>query len=91
MKVVVNKCFGGYGLSKEAYQFLGIEWDGYGYALSGDNERTNPRLVECVETLGDKANGSYASLRVVEIPDDISWEISDCDGWETVEEIHRSW
>ena len=30
-------------------------------------------------------------MKVVEIPDDISWEISDYDGWETVEEIHRSW
>lgn len=27
MKVVINKCYGGYGLSKKAYEFLGIEWD----------------------------------------------------------------
>ena len=31
MKVVINKCFGGFGLSKEAYKFLNIPWDGYGF------------------------------------------------------------
>lgn len=58
-------------------------------------ERNIPRddkaLVEVVEKLGKKANGIYADLIVVEIPDDIEWEITDYDGWESVEEVHRSW
>lgn len=31
MKVVINRRFGGFGVSKEAYDFMGLEWDGYGY------------------------------------------------------------
>ena len=92
MKIVVNRCYGGFGLSEEAYDFLGLKWDGYyGYAYMPDDKRTDPKLVECVEKLGEKANGKFAKLEVVEIPDDVMWEISSYDGWETIEEKHRSW
>jgi hypothetical protein len=89
VKIVVNKCYGGFSLSKAACIELGIEWDGYGYFLGDD--RSNTRLVEVVEKLGDKANGRHASLRVVEIPDDIEWHIEDHDGMEHVAENHRTW
>ncbi len=89
MKVVINKCFGGFSLSKRAYEELGIPWDKYGYAMNED--RTNPKLVEVVEKLGVLANGQHASLSVVEIPDDIKWSIDEYDGNECIEEIHRSW
>lgn len=88
-KVVINTRFGGYSLSKEAYKFLGIEWDGYGFEF--DNDRTNPDLVRCVETLGKAADGRFAKLKVVKIPDDVEWEIDDYDGLETVHEVHRVW
>jgi hypothetical protein len=91
MKVVINRCYGGFGLSKEAYEFLGIEWDGYGYKFNGEDKRTNPKLVECVETLGGKADGFLAALKVVEIPDDVDWYIREYDGYETIEEVHHSW
>jgi hypothetical protein len=89
MKIVINKCFGGYGLSKEAYKKLGIKWDGFGYKFIDD--RSNPRLVKVVEQLGNKASGALAELKVVEIPDDISWEIDDYDGIESIDEVHNSW
>ncbi|MBQ0125428.1 MAG: hypothetical protein KBS59_03785 [Clostridiales bacterium] len=89
MKVVINRCFGGYGLSREAYEFLGMKWDGYGYAWN--IERNDPKLVACVEALGEKANGRGASLRVVEVPDDVEWNIEEYDGMETIEEVHRTW
>lgn len=89
MKIVINSCYGGFGLSKAAYAFLGIKWDGYGYKF--DDERANPELVKCVETLGDKANGSCANLKVVEIPDGIEWEIDEYDGYEHIAEKHRTW
>lgn len=95
MKIVINKCFGGFSLSKEAYDFLGLEWGETekfcknGYAFSDD--RTNPKLVECIEKLGEKANGQYSKLAVIEIPDNIDWYIDDYDGYESVEEKHRSW
>lgn len=90
MKVVINRCFGGYGLSEKAYEFLGLEWDDYGFKYHQD--RANPDLVRCVETLGEEvASGELSELHVVEIPDDVDWEIRDYDGMETVEEVHRVW
>ena len=89
IKVVINDCFGGYGLSREAYEFLGMPWDNYGYAYEDD--RTNPKLIECVETLGERASGRCASLTVVEIPDNVDWYIDDYDGSESIEEVHNSW
>lgn len=91
MKVVINRCYGGFSLSKEAYEFLGLEWDTYGYAEEYMSNRTDPKLVECVEKLGVLASGNFAKLKVVEIPDDVEWGITDCDGLECVEEVHRVW
>ena len=89
MKIVTNTCYGGYGLSEAAYRHLGIKWDGYGYEFERD--RDNPKLVECVEKLGDAANGFCASLKVVEIPDGTKYEIEEYDGIEEVAEYHRRW
>ncbi len=87
-KIVVNRCYGGFGLSEAAFEALGIPWDGYGYP---EIARDDPKLVEVVERLGEAANGAHASLRVVEIPDDVEWEIDEYDGVETIHEKHRSW
>ena len=46
-KIVINNCWGGFGLSEKAYDYLGLEWDGYGYKFS--NERDSIKLVEVVE------------------------------------------
>ena len=89
MKVVINVCFGGFGLSKEAYAELGKKWDGCGYDFEED--RTNTELVRVVEKLGDCASGELAQLKVVEIPDDIEWEIGEYDGAEHIAEKHRTW
>ena len=89
MKVVINSCYGGYGLSKEAYKELGLEWDNYGYDYQED--RTNPKLVAVVEKLGEKASGGCANLNVVNIPDDVKWHIAEYDGFEHVAEDHRTW
>ena len=89
MKIVINTCFGGYELSEKAYEYLGLPWDGNGNEFEDD--RTNPKLIECVEKLGEEANGELAELHIIEIPDDVKWEINDYDGYETVEEVHRSW
>lgn len=56
-----------------------------------DRERDHPDLVELVETMGEKANGLFAYLKVVEIPDGIEYTISDYDGIEAVHEKHRIW
>ena len=89
MKVVINGCYGGFSLSDEALAYLGIP-GGSRYAY--DDDRANPKLVECVEKLGEAAShGLGSSLYVVEVPDDVKWTITDYDGIEHVEEVHRVW
>jgi hypothetical protein len=53
--------------------------------------RDHALLLECVETLGIKANGACAALEIVEIPDGVEWSIAEYDGNEWVEEKHRTW
>jgi hypothetical protein len=88
MKVVINREYGGYELSKDAYEELGLEYDGYGQAFFDD--RSNPKLVAVVEKLGERA-GEKAKLEVLEIPDGVEWEIDEYDGMEWVSEKHRTW
>jgi len=88
MKIVINSDFGGFSLSKAAYNELGIPWDGHGFCKL---YRADLRLVACIEKLGSAANGKHAELKIVEIPDDIEWEINECDGAEWVAEKHRTW
>jgi hypothetical protein len=56
-----------------------------------DIPRDEPLLIQVVEELGEKANGKYAKLKIVTIPDDIEWEIDEYDGQESVREVYRSW
>jgi DNA-directed RNA polymerase beta subunit len=48
-------------------------------------------LVDIVETMGEKSFGSFAELKVVEIPNDVEWQIDEYDGAEWVAEVHRTW
>ena len=56
-----------------------------------DADRDDPDLVKVVEELGEKANGSCASLKIVEIPEDVKFVIEEYDGIEWVSEEHRTW
>jgi hypothetical protein len=90
MKIVINKCYGGFGLSKEAEE-LYVQKKNISGPLRGDILRNDSVLVEVVETLGDKASGKYSELKVVEIPDDVTdWRIEEYDGWEHIAE-GRTW
>lgn len=97
MKIVINRCYGGYGLSLKACEYLGVSEEEkelckqYGYSSEYSSDRSNPKLVECVEKLGKEASGRYANLKVVEIPDGVEYDIEEYDGLETVEEKHHSW
>lgn len=136
MKIVINSCFGGFGLSnkgiKRYLELQGKEcWfykqtkhkynDGKDeYILSDENDdslfvicntkylgevtnelddsfyygdisRTDENLIKVVKELGSEANSKFSDLKIVEIPDDVEWEIDDYDGIETIHEVHRSW
>jgi len=65
------------------------EWN---YFDDVEIHRSDPDLLSTIEELGlEESNGSFAELRVVEIPDDIEWELSEYDGIECVAEVHRRW
>lgn len=142
MEIVINSCFGGFGLSplaeleylkrkgKTAFFYKQTKYkhregvneyrkvkpeevDGlFSYTFTKDHgdsfsewpksceeekyyDRDIPRddadLVAVVKELGDKASGSCSCLRIVDIPDGISWEIDEYDGMESIHETHRSW
>ena len=56
-----------------------------------DMKRDDSILVQVVEELGRAANGIYAELKVVEIPDGVEWKIEEYDGAEWIAEKHRTW
>lgn len=137
MKLAINKCYGGFGISaiaikeylklkgkecffykkdynKKVYNRVSVEdADNYDLSLTkdygeqisddwkafeehyfyyNDIERNDPDLIRVIETLGeDKASGNLSRVKVVEIPDDVAYEINDYDGIESVHEVHRSW
>lgn len=139
MKIVINACHGGFGLSHKAIvRYLEIldkkvwieedeDWEGqFNYWLVPKEERLHDResdfwdltdeekktynktwreqnfsdreifrgdtaLIQVVEELGTDANGRYSELKIVEIPDDVEWQIAEYDGLEWVAEKHRTW
>lgn len=138
MKVVINKCYGGFGLSysgvMEYAKLAGFKIRAYvddkskkydpkkhylveyfgdgnpfiiyystrpltkggqlqdkGYFYERDIPRNSPILVKVVEQLGDKANGTHALLKVIDIPIETNWEVTEYDGIEKIEQTHASW
>lgn len=53
--------------------------------------RDDPLLIQVVRKLKKEANGQFACLKIVKIPDDVEWEIEEYDGLEWVAEKHRVW
>ena len=91
-RIVINDCYGGFGLSQRAKieycRMAGIdEKDCY----VRDIPRDDPYLVKIVKDLGMAANGDHANLKIVEVPGDVEWFISEYDGAEWVAEKHRTW
>jgi hypothetical protein len=85
-KIVINDEFGGYRLSSGAIERLKAE----GITYPEDLERDDPRLVKVVEEMGQSAS-AYESFKIVEIPEDVEWQIEEYDGAEWVAEKHRTW
>jgi len=149
MKVVINGCYGGFGISRKALLMLikinakcvektevidyyggsekykdkpcyNINWrsdfednmkdseaiegkfktmgaysssitDGVFVYNMNDDCREDEDLIRVVKELGDKVNGNFAELQIVEIPDGVEYEIDEYDGFESIHEKHRSW
>lgn len=92
IKIVINVCYGGFGLSTLAeakLTELGSKTDFE--TISAKKFRTNPKLIAVVEELGTDANSSSANLRIIEIPTDINYHIVEHAGYEHIAENHRTW
>lgn len=63
------------------------------YSIINDDVefRKDPRLIQVVEELKEKANSNVSHLKVIEIPDDIEVIIEEYDGLEHVAEAHETW
>lgn len=56
-----------------------------------DIARNDVYLVQTLELLGEHAQGARSELKIVEIPDDVEWQVEYNDGLEWVAEKHRTW
>lgn len=101
-KIVINRCFGGFGLSGRAQRkYLELEhkplgdynqdYDYYDGFEPWDIHRDDYNLVKVVEELGEQSWGYGSELKIVEVPDGVEWYVRDYDGVETVCEVHREW
>ena len=96
MKIVINRCYGGFELSPVAQarfaEITGRWLNEFGYDAADHHvERDDIALVRVVEELDAKASTELSELAVVEIPDNVEWWIEDYDGAETIHEAHRVW
>lgn len=135
MKVVINKCYGGFGISrlallelikmkskvvektkvedyfknnlddlkrfkpfKEGYkqhEFIDgwLIKDGVIFTVEehDNNFRTNSDVIKVVKKLKEKANGDHAELEIINVPNNVEWEIEEYDGIEWIAEKHRTW
>ena len=90
MKIVINSKHGGFDMSEEGlamYNQLASKTFKYADSIPRDC----PHLVEVLMTLGTGADNVFSSLKIVEVPDDVEWFISEYDGKEWVSEVHRTW
>lgn len=81
-KIVYSACYGGFGLSKQAferYKELGgtVDYD-------RDIPRDDPILVQVVEELGEDANSAFSKLRIIALDAGTRYRIEEYDGFETV-------
>lgn len=90
IKIVINRCYGGFGLSDAGLALYNAYSDKC-LRYSGDIERDDPNLIRVVEELGVKANNCFANMKVVLVPNGVSWHIEEHDGTEWVAEDHRIW
>ena len=97
-KIVINKCFGGFALS-DARMALYATLKGVTAHPDDDDfpiqiwdiARDDPDLVSVVQQIPEDEGIVGTDLRVIEIPDDVDWQIDDWDGMEHIVDRKRIW
>lgn len=80
MKMIINDCFGGFGIRQEILEKFKLTM----YPEGDDIVRTNPQLIKMIEA-GEDISDDYASLKVVEIPDESTdYFLDEYDGLESI-------
>lgn len=91
MKILINKCYGGFGYSTE-FRCEYLKRTGIEIPLYSDDLRSDPTIISLFEELGsERSSGNYSRLKLIEIPDDVEYSIEEYDGKEWVAEVHRTW
>jgi hypothetical protein len=101
-KILINTCYGGFGVSDEAIELwfskkglpMRVETTEYGYKTyyHGDDmicciNRKDPTLIEIFEEIGsERTSGDYAKLVLVELPEFCQYRMGEYDGTEWIEE-----
>ena len=87
MKILINTCYGGFGLSNAVWDYLGFK-----PRFPWEMDRANKEIIAAVEAIGLEASAEdYAELKIVEIPDGVDYIIQEYDGVEWIAEKHRVW
>ena len=78
MKLIINGCYGGFGIKDEVMERLGLT------SQDSEETRTNSDLIALIES-GEDVNDRCANLVVVELPDNCTdYYIDEYDGLESV-------
>lgn len=78
MKIIINSCFGGFGVNANILKKYDIQMS------NKEDLRTNKKLIELIES-GVNCDTSYSHLIVEKIPDEATdYYIEEYDGVETV-------
>jgi hypothetical protein len=93
-RIVINRCYGGFGLSNlAAKRYRELAWIPEEELFwTYDIPRDSKILLQVIDELGvEKTSGPHAELKVVEVPEGVKWHIADYDGMEHIAEDHRQW
>ena len=91
IKIVINACYGGFNLSNEAEKWL-IENKNWNKDKSKwKYDRKNPDSPSPLRRDPRYRAAFISNLKIIEIPDDIEYDIKEHAGKEWVAEKHRTW
>ena len=78
MKIVLNKCCGGFALSEEAMKELGLQIP--------YTSNTDERLIKLIEEKGSEyVSYTFSKLEVFDLPEETTdYRVDECNGYETV-------